>query len=105
MKSQAFADLTRQAAAAISRRGSLAALSGAALAAAATRPDVSEAKKGGQSCGKKQKKKCKNDAAACKNTLIGGCQGDQECIATLTPCCETCSANGFLTCFIAANAP
>jgi hypothetical protein len=103
MTSEAFESLTRRAAAAISRRGSLAVLGGTALAAA-SRPEVSDAKKGGQSRGKKQKKKCKNDAAACKNTLIVGCQGDQECITTLTPCRDTCRENGFLTCLLAAQA-
>jgi hypothetical protein len=104
MITQAFESVTRQAAAAVSRRTSLLTLGGAALAASIATPDVSEAKKG-KDCKKKEKQRCSKDAAACKTTVIDVCEDEAACLAALTPCCDECSANGFFTCFIAANQP
>jgi hypothetical protein len=103
MNSQALETATRRAAAAVSRRSSFLTLGGAALAATMARPDIGEAKKKGKNCKKKEKQRCNNDTDACISTLTTACMGDATCIAELTPCCETCSANGFLTCFIAAS--
>jgi hypothetical protein len=103
MNTRAFDALTRHAADAVSRRAALVTLGGAALAAAVASPGVSAAKKRvGKTCKKKEKKRCNNDAAACRTTLVLGCVGDDECIALLTPCCDTCSANGFFACFLEA---
>jgi hypothetical protein len=83
-----------------SRRLSLVALGGAALAAATGEV----AGKGGQSCGKKKQKRCRKDAAGCRNNLLAACAGDPDCAGSLTSCCETCSANGFVSCLIASGA-
>jgi hypothetical protein len=105
MSMRAFESVTRQAAAAVSRRASLVTLGGAALAAVATKPGVSEAKKkkSGNASKKKAKQRCSRDAAVCKAELPAACNGIAECVALLTPCCETCSAGGFVTCLVAAQ--
>jgi hypothetical protein len=106
MSAEAFQTMTQRAAAAVSRRASLLSLGGAAVAATLAAPSVGEAKKkSGNKCKKKEKNRCNNDTDACEATLTTACMGDTDCITLLTPCCETCSANGFLTCFIAAESP
>jgi hypothetical protein len=105
MSTNAFDALTREAAAGVSRRGSLLTLGSAALAASAASPDVGVAKKKGQNCKKKEKQRCTNDAAACVAEAPAACQGNADCIAEAISCCDTCSANEFLTCLIAATAP
>jgi hypothetical protein len=93
--------VARHAAAAITRRHSLLTLGGAALAAAVARPTFSEAKKKvRKDCQKKEKQRCGKDTAACLNTVAVVC-GTPDCVA-LQACCATCSANGFLACFLAA---
>jgi hypothetical protein len=105
MNSQVLESVTRRAAAAVSRRSSLVTLGGTALAASLAMPGVSEAKKKkGKDCKKKEKQRCSNDTADCIATLQATPSCDATCVALLTPCCETCSANGFLTCFLAAEA-
>jgi hypothetical protein len=98
MNAQTFESLTRRAAA-VSRRASLATLGGAAMTAASSR--VSEAKKGGQSCGKKQKKKCNQNKSDCTAEVVVACNGSSDCVTALTPCCDECFSAGFLTCFAA----
>ena len=85
----------------LTRRASLTALGGLGAAGLATLEPLTAAGKG--SAKKKARKRCKKDATACIATLLTVCaqQPDAEdCIASLTPCCETCSANGFLACFV-----
>jgi hypothetical protein len=99
MSTRAFDAFTRHAVAVISRRTSLVTLGGAALVSTVAKPGSSEAKKSsGKTCKKKAKKKCNQDAAACRNVLPAACFDDAECIVLLTPCCDACSANGFLIC-------
>jgi hypothetical protein len=107
MAARAIDTVMRDVAAGVSRRTSLLTLGGAALAAAVAKPDVSEAKKkkSGDKCKKKEKQRCSNDAATCRLLLPGGCQGDPDCIALLTPCCDSCSSSKFLSCFLAAQQP
>jgi hypothetical protein len=105
MSMRAFDTFTRQAGAVVSRRSSLLTIGGAAAAATAISPVVGDAKKkkNKDKCKKKEKQRCNNDAEECKDSVVLGCEGNAECIASLTPCCDTCSADGFLVCFIAAQ--
>jgi hypothetical protein len=106
MSTQMFDALARRAAAGLSRRRSLFTLGGAALAATIAIPELGQAKKKkGKDCKKKEKQRCNNDAADCISTLQATGDCDAVCLALLTPCCEECSANGFLICFLAASAP
>lgn len=66
---------------------------------------VSDARKQpGKKCRKRERQRCNNDAAACKAQLPAACDNDPECVVAVTPCCETCSADGFLICLNAASA-
>ncbi|MFN8662159.1 MAG: hypothetical protein U0075_09730 [Thermomicrobiales bacterium] len=100
MNTYALDTVSRRAAEAISRRRSLLAVSGAALGVTMARPLSSEAK-GGNTCKKKAKKQCANDAAACKTSVLALCDapGSPQCVG-LQACCESCSAAGFMTCLI-----
>jgi hypothetical protein len=103
MSEQAFDTFTRQAAT-VTRRGSLAGLGGAALAAGLTghvgRAAQDNDKKKAKKAKKKIKKRCN--------------QQQDECLAALTRlggealifgiCCENCFADDFLNCII-ANTP
>jgi hypothetical protein len=90
--------------AALSRRASLLTLGGAALAASVTNAGVSEAKKKGKDCKKKEKQRCSNDAAACINTFLAVCELTPPECAALQACCDECSSDGVLTCLLAASA-
>lgn len=105
MNMHAFDAVSRCAAEGISRRRSLLTLGGAAVAATIARPSASDAKKKGNKCKKKEQQRCKNDAAACKTTVLALCDppGTPECIV-LQNCCDSCSASGFITCLAAATA-
>ena len=100
MNTYALDTISRRAAEAISRRRSLLAVTGAALGVTMARPLSSEAK-GGNSCKKKAKKQCANDATACKTSVLALCDqpGSPQC-AGLQACCDSCSAAGFMTCLI-----
>jgi hypothetical protein len=106
MGTETFEALAQGVATVASRRSSLLTLGGAALAAAASQSGIGEAKKkSGNKCKKKEKNRCNNDAAACIATAQATGTCDATCIAQITPCCETCSANDFLVCLLAASAP
>ncbi|MDQ2652253.1 MAG: hypothetical protein M3Z20_04325 [Chloroflexota bacterium] len=85
----------------VSRRKSLLALGMAVLAANAANTDVTEAKKKkGKTCKKKEKQRCRKDAATCKPQVAAICGlGPAQCLAAQN-CCDECAANGFLTCLI-----
>ncbi len=104
MSIRAFDVVTRRAAATVSRRQSLLALGGAALGSVVARPGVATAKKGGESCGKKQKKKCNQNKGQCIPTLTALCAGSAACLAEGLPCCDECFSATFLTCLIATTA-
>jgi hypothetical protein len=90
MDGQAFDVVAREAAAAVSRRGSLLTLGGAALAASLFGPALAEAKKGG----KKSNKKCKKQAGRCRDRLpdlIGAFAQENKVagyVALLEECCD-----------------
>jgi ribonuclease HI len=102
MNTLALEDLSRRAVAGISRRRSLVALGGAALGAALTRPGAGEAKKKGNKCKDKEKKRCSNDVASCKAAIqaLQCPKVDASLCAALQACCDSCSANGFLVCLL-----
>jgi deoxyinosine 3'endonuclease (endonuclease V) len=103
MTSPAWETVTRRAAGRLSRRASLLTFGSVALAAASPGVGVAKKKKSGDKCKKKEQQRCSKDAAACRNSAVLGCQGDDTCVELLQPCCDTCSANGFLVCFIDAQ--
>lgn len=98
--------IARRAANSTSRRASLLALGGAGLAATAARPSVTSAAKAGKKCKKKAKKKCKRDIAACRATLEEHCAniGNPAGCLLAQACCDSCSANGYVTCTLAIQA-
>jgi hypothetical protein len=102
MNRQALESMTRRATAAVTRRSSLLTLGGAALAATMARPDVGEAKKGGQSCGKKQKKKCQAVETQCNAFGTPLCNGNATCLAQVALCCQQCFADAFFACIESA---
>jgi hypothetical protein len=104
MTTQAIETATRRVAATVTHRAALQILSGAAVTAAVVKPGVSEAKKGGQSYGKNQKKQCQSNKTQCENSVTASCNGDQVCLGQFLPCCDECFSNAFLTSLI-ANQP
>ena len=105
MHDQRFDTLTRQAAGAVSRRGSLLTMGGAAVVAAVTAPSFVQASNDGKKAGKKAKKKCKKQIDECRNTLLDRCLGNPECedeMELVLPCCSllaNCKAGEALDCF------
>lgn len=104
VKKNTFDAVTREAADAISRRKSMMALGGMALAAAlAETKSVSGKKKRAK---KQVKKKCKRQVLACRNFFSGFCTGIPECEDEFFPCCDqlaTCDAGGMLTCLFSCG--
>lgn len=81
--------LSRRAARIVSRRGSLLALGGALLGAAAT-PRAVEAGK----CGKKAKKKCEKQVQLCETSMEQACEAlapldPNPCFTACRPCCAS----------------
>lgn len=102
MSARAFDALTRHAADAVSRRGSLLALGGAALAAAA----VEKPARARQKAKKQVKKKCKRQVAPCRSFFAGVCFGDPECEAALFPCCDflaKCDSGAMFECLFSCG--
>jgi hypothetical protein len=105
MRTHAFDAVTRRHAAGVSRRSSVLTLGGAALAAAIATPELSHAKKKkGKDCKKKEKQRCSNDIEACETTINLSCNDPAGCPEALL-CCQSCSAEGFFECLIAASQP
>lgn len=76
------------------------------VGAAVARPAVSGAKQKGNTCGKNEKRRCASDATACRTSVLPLCgPPDGDLCAALQSCCSSCSASGFMTCFIAALQP
>ena len=118
MDADGFDALSRSLGDASSRRGSLAALGGLALAASFLAPSVTEARKQGGKKGKhkgKGKRKCTPQDAQCRAALPELCaaavSSDSvgECVSLLEPCCvffHECNLPGAFACardVIAAN--
>lgn len=90
---------------AVSRRKSALALGGAMLAVRGTFPQAGAArKKKKKSCKTQETQRCNTDAAACKDTVALGCDpGDPTNCAAEKTCCDSCAANGFITCLLLLN--
>lgn len=89
----------------ITRRKSALVLGSAILVGSGAFPSIGAArKKKSKSCKKQENRRCSTDAAACKNTVALGCSPDDltNCAAEKT-CCDSCSANGFITCLLLLN--
>jgi hypothetical protein len=85
MNQRTFDTFVRRTANLFDRR-SLLGGAGAALLAAGVVPRAAEAKKPGKN--KKNKRKhCQKSAKDCRRDLPDFCDGDQECIDALGPCC------------------
>ena len=82
----------------VTRRASLALLGGLGAARFTAGDPVETASKG--SARKKSRQRCRTDTAACLETLRKACEADPSCVGEFSPCCETCSANGFFTCYL-----
>lgn len=98
MNGSAFDAFARHAAAAVSRRTSLLTLGGAALTAAIAAPVAANANE----ARKKVKKKCKKQGKQCRSATIEVCEGNQNCVDSLVPCCAflaRCKAGAYLDCF------
>jgi hypothetical protein len=103
MSESAFDTMTRSTAGALSRRGPLVALGGAALVAAlsgavATEAAQSKAKK----VKKKDKKRCNQAREACES-IVRTIDADEEELQILLACCVNCRAGDFISCFEAAS--
>jgi hypothetical protein len=98
----ALDDVAREAVAMPSQRKSLLALGAAMLAAGTSNAGLSEARKKGKSSKKRNRKRCKKDAAACKTTIqVALCpDADPALCITAQKCCDTCSVNGVMVCLI-----
>ena len=101
MNDNIIAALARQATA-VSRRGSLRALGGAALAGTLAAPTVARAGKSG----KKSGKRCQKQREQCREVFAERCQGSQVCEEAFAPCCEQfaqCRAEAALRCIFAVD--
>jgi hypothetical protein len=78
-----FDTISRHAATAVSRRGSLCALAAAALAGTFAAPATTSAGK----AGKKRKTRCGPLGERCRRAVAEGCNS-QGCLDAVLPCCE-----------------
>jgi hypothetical protein len=107
MSESAFDAFTRSTAEALSRRHSLMAMGGAALAAGLTGAVGTEAKQSAaKKVKKKNKKKCNQVRESCRNVVLANVEGgsDPEIVQAFLACCENCFAPDLLTCLLAADA-
>ena len=57
-------------------------------------------KKKGPDCGKRAEQRCSNDIETCRAMYMGRCEDPPEYCETIAACCDTCSADGMLTCLL-----
>ena len=65
-----------------------------------SREVTSTRKKQGKKCRQQEAQRCSADAAACRTQVLAICGDNAECIAGGNLCCDTCSADGLLTCLL-----
>ena len=65
---------------------------------------TSARKKQGKKCKQNERRRCNADAETCKAQVLDACDGNAECVLGANACCDTCSADGFVTCVLAAIA-
>ncbi len=113
MSDRAIEVISRRAADALSRRGSLLALGGLALAAAMPASTAKADKNRHKHKHKKKKKNngtvlCQGQVAPCQAFFSGLCMGDDDCVAEFVPCCAplaTCNSVGLLDCLFSCGCP
>ena len=112
MSEEIIDTVSRRAADAVSRRASLLALGGMALAAVATSPAAAKAGKRGKRRKKRKgdsgniaeqliQARCASQGDQCRTIFAQICNGGADCLASLR-CCDsfaTCDAVGALSCF------
>lgn len=106
MSKEAFDAVTRQAADAMSRRKSMLALGGLALAASLAEPPAALGKKKKRRAKKQVRKKCRRQVRDCRNFFSGFCGGIPECEEEFYPCCEElakCDAGAMFTCLFSCG--
>jgi hypothetical protein len=110
MRDRSLESLAIRMATVISRRSSLLAFGGAALAASAA-PAPTLAGKANKKANNKANKKCKRQIGQCENTVPPACDDPElrvtreECLALILPCCqhfEGCQAGEVFDCLKAA---
>jgi hypothetical protein len=110
MSESTFDAFSRRAGEAISRRGSLVTLGGAALAALVAMPDMGVAGKSSKNKNKNNKRKqkkqtlklCQQQVGECQTFMNAACQGD-ACGVIVAVCCPllgTCQNEAFFTCLV-----
>ncbi|MDQ2653141.1 MAG: hypothetical protein M3Z20_08855 [Chloroflexota bacterium] len=57
-------------------------------------------KKKGSDCGKRAQQRCSNDVETCRAMYMSRCKDAPEYCLTIAACCDTCSADGMLTCLL-----
>ncbi len=114
MDNQSFDNVTRQAAAGVSRRRSLIALAAAGLVTTLASPFTAHAKEASaEKKGRKKKKTkkqpppdlCAPQVEECTALLTNLCAGQTECQDSIA-CCSflgTCRASAFIACFVASQ--
>jgi hypothetical protein len=98
MNDSTFDSITRHAAVTVSRRMSLLALGGAGLTAVAAPTMAAPTMAAGGKAGKKAMKLCRRQREQCRAFFVERCQGSQNCLEALLPCCEL-----FAKCSVAAG--
>lgn len=61
-------------------------------------------KKRNRQCLAKEEDRCSADVATCRTQVLVACGSNDQCVADATPCCETCSADGFVSCLLLSGA-
>ena len=98
---KAFDAFTRRVPDAVSRRNSLLALGGAALAASGVKPVSAK-----QKAKKQVRKKCRRQVTPCRSFFAGVCFGDPDCEAALFPCCDylaQCDSGSMFECLFSCG--
>jgi hypothetical protein len=112
MSEQTFDAFSRHAAMAVSRRTSLLALGGMALAAATATPGATAAKSRKNRKRQKGKKDvlklCAPQVNECKTAIGANCGADASCLVVIDVCCPLlgkCQNSAFWDCVIASITP
>jgi hypothetical protein len=103
MSERSFDTLARGTAEALSRRGSLVTLGGAALAAGLLGAVGTEAKQNpAKKVKKKDKKRCNQARDGCRTLVQSIPIGDEEIRGIFLACCENCRSGDFVECLEAS---
>jgi hypothetical protein len=101
MHSQVRDGVNQRALNVVSRRSSILAIGGSALAAALAKPASTRAGKSGKN--KNAKKRCKRQVQQCRNAYVDICDVNVACTETVATCCAhlaTCNAGAAFECLL-----